>query len=120
MISPKTLLACTFFVMLAGAAQAQEINTFASADAGTEARVDRLRAFGDSYKQTWTPTNNFNCSDITLGSNTGPSPNDVYDASGAMLPPRAADAPQNAVVQQDPLQTTVVTGVINDLCFARP
>jgi hypothetical protein len=119
MISIRTFLACMALLTFAGAAQAQEINTFAAADAGTMAKIDRMRATGDSYKQTWTPTTNTNCSDINIGSNVSPAPGDVFASNGQPQTP-AVDMPPNAVVQQDPFQTNVYTGTINNLCFARP
>ena len=120
MITFKTFAACALFAMLASAAQAQEINTFASADAGTMAKVNQMRATGNSFSQTWTPATTFSCGTLNVGSTPGQPTNDNAAIYGQ--PPtqtQSVDMP-NAVTRQDGLQTQVYTGIVTNFCNPRP
>lgn len=126
MFKLKTLALCAALAAaaLSTSAQAQQINVPNTADAGTSAKVDRLRAFGNSESSTWDNSVNTNCSDINIGSNTNgnTTANPFANPWASNIPdPNAPGwaAPPNAAIQQDPNQVTVVTGNITNVCFTR-
>lgn len=116
------VLACAF---LSTSAEAQQINVQSNIDSGTSAGISRVRSFGDSQSQTWYPSYNTNCGNVSIASTgTDTSPSNMTASAGGLPAgdpndPFSTTMPANAAVQSGPLKQDVATGSIYNVCFKR-